>query len=93
MIGMILDNRFPDWLQSELDKRQWSQAEFAYSAGISRAVINNSCLDKLNPPDFESGKNQHLTNRVLSCFGYSGMLFDHWMAHFWGSALAFGPAR
>jgi transcriptional regulator with XRE-family HTH domain len=41
MLGMNLSiNKFPDWLQSELDKRQWSQADLAYSAGISRAVVN-----------------------------------------------------
>jgi transcriptional regulator with XRE-family HTH domain len=41
MLGINLTiNKFPDWLQSELDKRQWSQADLAYSAGISRAVVN-----------------------------------------------------
>ena len=52
MLGMILDNKFSDWLQSELDKRQWSQAELAYSAGISRAVINKLLNKKTYPqPD------------------------------------------
>jgi transcriptional regulator with XRE-family HTH domain len=52
MFEMILDNRFPDWLQSELDKRQWSQADLAYSAGISRAVINKLLNKKTYPqPD------------------------------------------
>ena len=49
MFEMILDNRFPDWLQTELDKRQWSQADLAYSAGISRAVINKLLNKKTYP--------------------------------------------
>ena len=43
---------FPDWLQSELDKRRWSQADLAYSAGISRAVVNKLLNRKTYPqPD------------------------------------------
>lgn len=53
MLGMMLDiNNFPEWLQSELDKRSWSQAELAYSAGISRAVVNKLLNRKTFPqPD------------------------------------------
>ncbi len=53
MLGMILDiNNFPDWLRSELDKRDWSQADLAYSAGISRAVVNKLLNRKTYPqPD------------------------------------------
>ncbi len=31
---------FSEWLQQELDKRHWSQADLARYAGLSRAVIN-----------------------------------------------------
>jgi transcriptional regulator with XRE-family HTH domain len=53
MLGMILHTtNFPDWLQSELDKRRWSQADLAYSAGISRAVVNKLLNRKTYPqPD------------------------------------------
>jgi transcriptional regulator with XRE-family HTH domain len=53
MLGMILTiNNFPDWLQSELNKRSWSQADLAYSAGISRAVVNKLLNRKTYPqPD------------------------------------------
>jgi transcriptional regulator with XRE-family HTH domain len=53
MLGMILHTTdFPDWLQSELDKRRWSQADLAYSAGISRAVVNKLLNRKTYPqPD------------------------------------------
>jgi len=53
MLGMTLHTtNFPDWLQSELDKRRWSQADLAYSAGISRAVVNKLLNRKTYPqPD------------------------------------------
>ena len=53
MLGMTLHStNFPDWLQSELDKRRWSQADLAYSAGISRAVVNKLLNRKTYPqPD------------------------------------------
>lgn len=53
MLGMILHTtNFSDWLQSELDKRRWSQADLAYSAGISRAVVNKLLNRKTYPqPD------------------------------------------
>lgn len=53
MLGTILDiNHFPDWLQSELNKRSWSQANLAHSAGISRAVVNKLLSRKTFPkPD------------------------------------------
>jgi len=52
MIGMIHNIDFPDWLQTELDKRHWTQAELAHSAGISRAVVNKLLNRKTYPqPD------------------------------------------
>lgn len=53
MLGMVLYiNNFPDWLQSELNKRDWSQADLAHTAGISRAVVNKLLGRKTFPkPD------------------------------------------
>jgi transcriptional regulator with XRE-family HTH domain len=52
MLGLVRNENFSNWLQTELDKRQWSQAELAYSAGISRAVVNKLLNKKTYPqPD------------------------------------------
>jgi transcriptional regulator with XRE-family HTH domain len=40
---------FSKWLQAELDKRQWSQAELARASGLSRAVINKLLNAKTFP--------------------------------------------
>jgi transcriptional regulator with XRE-family HTH domain len=49
MLGMIIHTNFPEWLQSELKKRQWSQADLAHAAGISRAVVNKLLNRKTYP--------------------------------------------
>ena len=75
MIGMILDDRFSDWLQSELDKRQWSQAELAYSAGISRAVINKLLNKRTYPqPDTLQAIARALKIPVESIYRVAGLL-------------------
>jgi transcriptional regulator with XRE-family HTH domain len=75
MLGMILDNKFSDWLQSELDKRQWSQAELAYSAGISRAVINKLLNKKTYPqPDTLQAIARALKIPVESIYRVAGLL-------------------
>ena len=52
MLGLVHNENFSNWLQTELDKRQWSQADLAYSAGISRAVVNKLLNKKTYPqPD------------------------------------------
>lgn len=40
---------FSDWLQVELDKRQWSQADLARASDLSRAVINKLLNGKTYP--------------------------------------------
>src|SRR5512133_71963 len=40
---------FSKWLQAELDKRQWSQAELARASDLSRAVINKLLNAKTFP--------------------------------------------
>ena len=41
--------RFSEWLQSELDKRGWSQSDCARSANLNRAVINKLLNGKSRP--------------------------------------------
>jgi transcriptional regulator with XRE-family HTH domain len=41
--------RFSDWLQSEMDKRGWSQSDCARSADLNRAVINKLLNGKSRP--------------------------------------------
>ena len=42
-------NKFAEWVQTELDKRHWSQSDLARSAGLSRAVINKLLNGKTYP--------------------------------------------
>lgn len=42
-------NKFVEWVQTELDKRHWSQSDLARSAGLSRAVINKLLNGKTYP--------------------------------------------
>jgi transcriptional regulator with XRE-family HTH domain len=41
--------RFVVWLQSEMDKRGWSQSDCARSADLNRAVINKLLSGKSRP--------------------------------------------
>ena len=41
--------RFSEWLQIELDKRDWSQSDCARSANLNRAVINKLLNGKSKP--------------------------------------------
>jgi transcriptional regulator with XRE-family HTH domain len=41
--------RFSEWLQSEMDKRGWSQSDCARSADLNRAVINKLLNGKSRP--------------------------------------------
>ena len=41
--------RFSEWLQMELDKRDWSQSDCARSASLNRAVINKLLNGKSKP--------------------------------------------
>lgn len=40
---------FSEWLQSEMDKRGWSQSDLARSAELNRAVINKLLNGKSHP--------------------------------------------
>lgn len=76
MLGMTLNiDKFPDWLQSELDKRQWSQADLAYSAGISRAVVNKLLNRKTYPqPDTLQAIARALKIPVETIYRAAGLL-------------------
>jgi transcriptional regulator with XRE-family HTH domain len=41
--------RFSEWLQSELNRRGWSQSDCARSANLNRAVINKLLNGKSKP--------------------------------------------
>src|SRR6266498_529199 len=41
--------QFSEWLQSEMDKRGWSQSDLARSADLNRAVINKLLNAKSKP--------------------------------------------
>lgn len=76
MLGMILHQTdFPEWLQSELDKRRWSQADLAYSAGISRAVVNKLLNRKTYPqPDTLQAIARALKVPVETVYRAAGLL-------------------
>ncbi|MHC4413633.1 MAG: helix-turn-helix transcriptional regulator [Planctomycetota bacterium] len=49
----IVNKGFSGWLQGELDKREWSQADLARKAGFSRAAISLVISQDRKPgPDF-----------------------------------------
>jgi transcriptional regulator with XRE-family HTH domain len=41
--------RFAEWLQSEIDKRGWSQSDCARASDLNRAVINKLLNGKCSP--------------------------------------------
>jgi transcriptional regulator with XRE-family HTH domain len=47
LVGQSL--RFAEWLQSEMDKRGWSQSDCARAADLNRAVINKLLNGKSKP--------------------------------------------
>src|SRR5678816_3789642 len=49
MFSVGQDLRFSEWLQSELDRRGWSQSDCARSANLNRAVINKLLNGKSRP--------------------------------------------
>jgi transcriptional regulator with XRE-family HTH domain len=44
--------RFAEWLQSEIDKRGWSQSDCARAADLNRAVINKLLNGKSKPQPY-----------------------------------------
>jgi len=47
LVGQSL--RFAEWLQSEIDKRGWSQSDCARACDLNRAVINKLLNGKCKP--------------------------------------------
>ena len=47
LVGQSL--RFAEWLQAEMDKREWSQSDCARGADLNRAVINKLLNRKSKP--------------------------------------------
>ncbi|HEX9330452.1 MAG TPA: helix-turn-helix transcriptional regulator [Anaerolineales bacterium] len=50
LVGQSL--RFAEWLQSEMNKRGWSQSDCARAANLNRAVINKLLNGKSKPQPF-----------------------------------------
>ena len=49
MFGVGQRFYFSEWLQSEMDKRGWSQSDLARAADLNRAVINKLLNGKSHP--------------------------------------------
>lgn len=49
MFAVGQNNYFSQWLQSEIDKRGWSQSDCARAANLNRAVINKLLNGKCKP--------------------------------------------
>jgi transcriptional regulator with XRE-family HTH domain len=49
MFSVGQNTQFSEWLQSEIDKRDWSQSDCARAADLNRAVINKLLNGKCKP--------------------------------------------
>lgn len=49
MFSVGQNSHFSEWLQSEMDKRDWSQSDCARAADLNRAVINKLLNGKCKP--------------------------------------------
>lgn len=49
MLGVGQHVRFTEWLQTEMDKRGWSQSDSARACDLNRAVINKLLNGKCRP--------------------------------------------
>jgi transcriptional regulator with XRE-family HTH domain len=49
MLGVGQNVRFTEWLQTEMDKRGWSQSDSARACDLNRAVINKLLNGKCRP--------------------------------------------
>jgi len=49
MFGVGQNLRFIEWLQTEMDKRGWSQSDCARACDLNRAVINKLLNGKCKP--------------------------------------------
>lgn len=49
-----MDIRFSDWLNEEIQKRDWSQSDLARASGLSRQVISYYLSDKSKSPDINA---------------------------------------
>ncbi len=49
MVSVGQNDYFTEWLQAEMDKRDWSQSDCARAAELNRAVINKLLNGKCKP--------------------------------------------
>ena len=55
---------FPQWLQSEMDKRAWSQGDIAKRSGLSKQAISNYLNEQRSP-------NQDALAAIARALGYT----------------------
>jgi transcriptional regulator with XRE-family HTH domain len=72
---MLLVNTFSEWLNAELAKRDWSAADLARQAGVTRGTISNILNDTRNPgPDACVGIARALEMDPVAVFRLAGLL-------------------
>jgi len=59
MFSVGQNTYFSEWLQSEMDKRDWSQSDCARAADLNRAVINKLLNGKCKPQPSTLGAIAH----------------------------------
>lgn len=52
-MSLPMQTNFPEWLQSELTKRGWSQSDLARFSGVNRQVISSYLNNQRKKPDPE----------------------------------------
>jgi transcriptional regulator with XRE-family HTH domain len=51
MYSSVDNDQFSDWLNEELKKREWTQADLARASGLTRQAISNYINERRNPDD------------------------------------------
>lgn len=50
-MSILMDMRFPEWLEDKMTEKGWSQSELARKSGLTRQAINYYLSDKSKQPD------------------------------------------
>lgn len=75
MYSIVDKNEFVFWLQSEMDKRDWSQADLAREANLSRGAVGNVLRQERDPgKDFLIGIAKALNLPIEEVFRIAGLL-------------------
>jgi transcriptional regulator with XRE-family HTH domain len=64
-MSMVMDSEmFGEWLQKEINARDWSEAKLARLSGLTRQAINNYINARVNNPD------KSALQKIAKAFGY-----------------------